>query len=352
MPMRRSEASGALPGRGPERRGGGERRQRVFLVTGGCGFIGARLVAALLRRGHAVRVLDNLSTGRLENLAAGAALLRRDVRDRAALAEAMAGVDGCFHLAAVSSVELSNRNWVESHDVNLAGTIAVLDASRRVAGSAPVRIVFASSASVYGDGAAPPFHEAMPPSPVSAYGADKLACEVYARIAQLLHDVPSVGVRLFNVFGPQGESTPLAAGVASIFCDRIAAGRPVTIFGDGRQTRDFVHIDDAVAGLLAAMDARGIGHALVNICTGRATSVMELAEAIAELCGTTLRVTHAAMQEGHVRASVGDPTLARELLGFAARVELRPGLAAMLRSRARHDPHAACIVAEGKPLRA
>jgi len=305
----------------------------MFLVTGGCGFIGSHLVAALLRCGHEVRVLDNLSSGSAEHLAAGARLIRGDIRDAAAVAEAMAGAAGCFHLAAIASLASSNADWRESHDVNVAGTIAVLDAARRAGKKAPIRVAFASSASVYGSAGEPPFQETASPRPVSTYGTDKRACELYAGVAAELHGVPSVGLRLFNVFGPHA-----AAGVVSIFCRRIAEGRTVTIFGDGEQTRDFVHVDDVVAGFLAAMEAPLARPALINICTGQATSVVALAETVAALCRRGLRVEHREAPVGHVQTSVGDPTLARNLLGFAPRTDLAAELAAMLGSGGSRQP--------------
>jgi UDP-glucose 4-epimerase len=249
----------------------------------------------------------------------------------------MGGVDGCFHLAAIASLERCRDDRIESHDINVAGTIAVLDAARR-AMPRPVRVVFASSASVYGDTPELPLRETIAPRPISAYGADKLAGEAYAGVAARLYGVPSVGLRLFNVFGPRRDPDGAAASVAAIFCRRIAEAQPVTIFGDGRQTRDFVHVEDAVGAFLSAMDAPAVEHALVNICTGRSTSVLELAEATAALCGVPLRVEHRAAEAGHVRASVGDPTRARSLLGFAARIELRSGLAAMLRAERHANP--------------
>ncbi len=324
----------------------GRQRPRAFLVTGGCGFIGSPLVAALLRRGDAVRVLDDLSTGTATSLPPGVELIRGDVRDGAVVADAMAGVDGCFHLAAIASVERSERDRVASRAVNLGGTVNVLDAARRVSVDAPLRVVYASSASVYGEGMDPPVREDAAARPVSGYGTDKLAAETRARIAGLRHGVPSVGLRFFNVFGPRRAGSS-AAGVASIFCERIFTGRHVTVFGDGRQTRDFVHVDDAVAALMAAMDTRALGQGVLNVCTGRATSVRELAQAIAELCGTTLRIEPAPVQEGHVRASVGDPSLARSLLGFSAGIELRAGLAAMLNDIARACQEPAALGVDG-----
>lgn len=308
---------------------------RRFLVTGGCGFIGAHLVAALLRRGDEVVAFDNLSTGSLASLPAGAIFMRGDIRDRPLLKSAMDGVDGCFHFAAIASVERCSVDWIESHDVNVGGTIAVLEAAR----SRTLRVVFASSAAVYGTGGEQPLEERAVCAPLSTYGADKYAGELYGGVAARLYGVPNIGVRLFNVYGSRAETASAAESVVSNFCRRIAAGCPVTIFGDGRQTRDFLHVDDAVAGLMMAMDADRIRHAVVNLCTGHALSVLDLAALISEICDRPARFDHAAARDGHVRASVGDPALARELLGFSAGISLRDGVRRILSEPAsRHQP--------------
>ncbi len=168
-----------------------------FVVTGGCGFIGSHLCEALLRRGDRVRVVDDLSTGSLANKPAAAELIQGDIRDREVVASAIAGSDGCFHLAAIASVEQANRQWVDTHRVNLTGTITIFDVARQagpLGGAVPV--VYASSAAVYGDQGAAAIGETACPLPLSAYGADKLACEHHARVASTVHGVPTTGLRL------------------------------------------------------------------------------------------------------------------------------------------------------------
>ncbi|HJS86486.1 MAG TPA: NAD-dependent epimerase/dehydratase family protein [Acetobacteraceae bacterium] len=297
---------------------------RTYLVTGGCGFIGSHLADALLEQGHAVRILDDLSTGKLVNKPEAAELILGDVADAHCVKKAMQGTAGCFHLAAIASVERGNQDWLGTHRVNLTGTINVFEAARW-AGCVPV--VYASSAAVYGDNPALPLSEAAPPRPLSAYGADKLGCELHARVAGLVHGVPSTGLRFFNVYGPRQDPTSPYSGVISIFCDRLRAGQGVTVFGDGEQTRDFVYVGDVVRALVASLRDASVAARVFNVCTGRATSVGELARAIARTLDMTPDIRFGSERSGDIRASLGDPAAARAALGFAATTGLAEGLA-------------------------
>ena len=300
----------------------------LYLVTGGCGFIGSHLSAALLARGDRVRVLDDLSTGALANLAPGAELLRGDVADAALVRQAMAGVAGCFHLAAIASVERGVKDWLGPDKANLTGAIAVFDAARRAGtDGAAVPVVYASSAAVYGDAADLPITEDTPTRPLSAYGADKLGCELHARVGGATHGLPTLGLRFFNVFGPRQDPRSPYSGVISIFCDRLSRGEAVTVFGDGGQTRDFVHVSDVVAALLAGLRAASMAAPVVNVCTGRAISVAQLAQAVADACGVTAVIREAPPRLGEIRHSLGSPERARAMLGFMPGMPLRDGLA-------------------------
>ena len=299
----------------------------TYLVTGGCGFIGSHLCKALLSRGDAVRVLDDLSTGSFANLPSTVEFLFGDVTDSELVHHALVGVDGCFHLAAVTSVELSNREWIRTHRINLTGTITVFDAAI-AAGLIPV--VYASSAAVYGDCASLPLRESSEKRPLSAYGADKLGCELHAQVAGKVHRLHSVGLRLFNVYGPGQDPKSPYSGVISIFCERLGRGEPIEVFGDGYQTRDFIFVADVVTALLKAMGTRLSGGPVFNICTGRATSVIELAQTISSLCDQVLAIRFRAAREGEIRHSCGDATAAKQALGLSNSMELRAGLAATL----------------------
>jgi UDP-glucose 4-epimerase len=298
-----------------------------YLVTGGCGFIGSHLVERLLAAGHEVTVLDDLSSGKAENLAAGAALMVGDVADPGTVASAMAGQDGAFHLAAIASVERSREDWVRTHQVNLGGTVNVLDAARRAReGGGPVPVVYASSAAVYGDNPAVPLAEDAQPQPLSAYGADKFGCELHARIADRIHGLKSVGFRFFNVYGPRQDPASPYSGVISIFADRIGRGEPITIYGDGEQVRDFVYVGDLVQYLLAAMARPMLGALVFNVCSGQATSVNHLAGLLGELTQRTPAIGYAPAREGDIRRSLGDPRRLMAEFGFACDTSLREGL--------------------------
>jgi UDP-glucose 4-epimerase len=299
-----------------------------YLVTGGCGFIGSHLCEALLARGDAVRILDDLSTGRLANKPPEAELVEADVADAARVARAMADVDGCFHLAAVASVERGNEDWLGTHRTNLTGAITIFDAARR----GPVPVVYASSAAVYGDNPATPLAETAKTRPLSAYGADKLGCELHARVAGHVHGIPTVGLRFFNVFGPRQDPKSPYSGVISIFCDRLRAGQEVAIFGDGQQTRDFVYVGDVVKALLAAMRLRPTDSPIFNVCTGRATAIRDLAEVIGGLCGHSPQIAFRPPRSGEIRVSLGDPGHATRVLGVAAETALQDGLERTLAS--------------------
>jgi UDP-glucose 4-epimerase len=299
-----------------------------YLVTGGAGFIGSHLCDALIARGDTVRVLDDLSTGHRSNLPAAATLIEGDVADPAIVAKAMDGVDGCFHLAAIASVEKGVTDWLGTHNANITGTITVFDAIRRQGSRIPV--VYASSAAVYGDAVTVPIAETEPCKPLSAYGADKYGCELHARVASHVHGIPTVGLRFFNVYGPRQDPKSPYSGVISIFCERVTAGSAVTIFGDGQQTRDFVYVGDVVAALLAGMGLRPSDSPVFNVCTGIPTSVEALARLIADLAGKNLNAQTQPPRAGEIRHSLGVPTLADTVLGLSGRVPLRMGLGKVL----------------------
>jgi len=300
----------------------------LFLITGGAGFIGSHLTDALLAHGHDIRVLDDLSTGHRHNLDPRAELIVADVADADATNAAMAGAAGCFHLAAIASVQRGNEDWLGTHRANQTGSIAVLDAARR---HGRIPVVYASSAAVYGDLGGAVATEASPTVPRTAYGADKLGSELHAAVAWGVHGVPTIGLRFFNVYGPRQDPASPYSGVISIFAHRIAAGLPITLHGDGQQTRDFVHVSDVVAHLLAALRHARVaqGAAVFNVCTGRETSVAALAALLGEVAGVAPVVQHGAARAGDIRRSVGDLTRAAAALGLRAEVTIEAGLATL-----------------------
>lgn len=301
----------------------------LYLVTGGCGLIGSHLCDALIAGGARVRILDDLSTGSPDNVPPQAVILQGSVADPAMVDAAMKDVEGCFHLAAISSVAHTTRDWLGAHRTNLSGTIAVFDAARRM-GCRPIPVVYASSAAVYGDCRSLPITEAVEARPRSPYGADKLGCELHARVASEVYRVPTVGLRFFNVYGPRQHPSSPYSGVISTFCERLSRGAAIEIFGDGRQTRDFVFVGDVVTALLAAMHAETARPAIFNVCSGSRTSVLDLAQLIGELCGCQPEICFRPARPGDITHSWGDGSLARRALALPEPVTLRSGLAATL----------------------
>ena len=302
------------------------------LVTGGAGFIGSHLVERLLAEGHTVRVLDDFSTGRRENLAfakPGAALevVEGDVRDPCAVREAVATVDGVFHEAALVSVPRSVEEPELSCAINAHGTARVFDAARR---AGVRRVVFASSAAVYGDTAEVPVSERAAVRPLSPYGLDKLYTEQLAALHHALYGQEALPLRYFNVFGPRQDPSSPYSGVISIFVTRLLAGQPITIHGDGEQTRDFVYVADVVEANMRAMFGSYGGPSPLNVGGDGRMSLKTLAALLGEIVGTTPVITHGAACAGDIRHSAADITAIRAALGYVPRWTTHAGLAALV----------------------
>jgi UDP-glucose 4-epimerase len=301
-----------------------------ILVTGGAGFIGSHLVARLVAEGADVRVLDDLSSGRADNLPFGTELIVADVANPEAARRAGHGVDAVFHLAAIPSVARSGEDGLRAHQVNAMGTVAVLDAAARIASTdTPIPIVYASSAAVYGENPNQPLTETAQLQPISAYGADKLAGELHARIATKVHSIPTVGLRLFNIYGPGQNPHSRYAGVISKIIERVRARDEIVIYGDGCQTRDFVHVEDAVSALLIALRYSKKSpprSRTFNVCTGCGISINQLARDIGAVLDRRVMIRHDAARPGDIRHSIGDPGLAARELEFRAQTVLADGL--------------------------
>lgn len=302
---------------------------RRALVTGGAGFIGRALAARLLREGAEVTVLDDLSSGDASRLDRGACLMEGSVTDPGRVAEAMAGADAVFHLAAIASVARCNEDLAASHRVNLGGFVNVLEAA--AAREQRPALVYASSAAVYGDNPETPLREDARLRPLSPYGADKLGCELHASAAATVLGLRSTGLRFFNVYGPGQDPGSPYSGVISLFHRAARLGEGVTIFGDGGQTRDFVFVDDVVEALLsAAAREKGEAAEILNVCTGRETTVLDLAARLARLTGKTMPVAHAPARAGDIRRSSGDPARLEAILGRRPGTDLSAGLAQLV----------------------
>jgi len=274
-----------------------------ILVTGGAGFIGSNLVDALLAHGYAVRVLDNFSTGKRSNLREASALevIEGDVADSAAVQRAVRGCRAVVHLAAVASVQASVDDPVGTHQSNLIGTLNLCEAMRA---EGVRRVVFASSAAVYGNnGEGEAIDENTPKAPLTPYAADKLASEHYLDFYRRQHGLEPVVFRFFNVFGPRQDPSSPYSGVISIFTERAQKGLPIAVFGDGEQTRDFIYVGDLVMVLMQALEVERPEEGAVNVGLNRATSLNQLLDAIAEVLGGLPEVTRQAARSGDIRHS-------------------------------------------------
>lgn len=299
--------------------------KRTVLVTGGAGFIGSHLVEALLARGDHVRVLDNLSTGRRENLAACAdevEFIEADLLDGPQLQRACRGVECVFHQAALASVPLSMERPLDTHAACATGTLALLDAARK---GGVRRVVYAGSSSAYGDQPTSSKRESDLPAPISPYGAAKLSGELYCRAFAHM-GLETVTLRYFNVFGPRQDPTSPYSAVIPLFITAMLSGRQPVIYGDGRQSRDFTYVADVVQGNLLAADAPHVSGQVINIAAGRAVSLLELLGMLNKLLGTNVSPVHAPPRPGDIRESLADISLARRLLGYEPKVSCEEGL--------------------------
>ncbi len=296
------------------------------LVTGGGGFIGSNLVRALVERGDEVRVLDNFSTGNRANLAELAAdveLVEGELRSYERVHAATRGTEIVFHQGALPSVPRSVHDPLTTSAVNVEGTLNVLLAARD---EGVRRVVFASSSSVYGSAGELPRVETANPDPISPYGVSKLAAERFCVSFSRVYPLETVALRYFNVFGPNQDPTSQYAAVVPRFITAIADGRSVPIYGDGEQRRDFTYVANIVEANLLAAEAHGVSGAVLNVATGRSTTVNELAEAIGSLFGRSVDREERPERTGDIRDSWADVTRARELLGWEPRIGLEEGL--------------------------
>jgi UDP-glucose 4-epimerase len=297
------------------------------LVTGGAGFIGSNVARALLARGDDVRVLDNFSTGNRANLAGlgrDVELVEGELRSYERVHNAVRGVELVFHLGALGSVPRSVQDPLTSGAVNVEGTLNVMLAARD---EGVRRVVFASSSSIYGNQAELPLREDMAPDPISPYGVAKLAAERYCvSFTRVYHSFETVVLRYFNVFGPRQDPRSQYAAVVPLFITAIAAGRPVTIFDDGEQSRDFTYIDNVVAANLLAADAEGASGRIFNVSAGTPTTVNELAGTIGRILGKEVERRYEPPRPGDLRNSWADVSEAGRSLGYEPTVSFEDGL--------------------------
>jgi len=306
-----------------------------ILVTGGAGFIGSNLVPHLIEKGHSVTVLDNLSSGKLENLSTvrnnpNFHFIRGDIQDKAALHEALCMVDAVVHLAALIDISASVIDPLRTHEVNGTGTLNILQAATKE--NTVSRFVFASSTAVYGNAEVLPIKEDTTPAPISPYAASKVTGEAYCNAFAKCYGLSTVVLRFFNVYGPRNEKSPYS-GVISKFLRQALKGEVLTINGDGKQTRDFIHVNDITNAIVLALEAKGVDGEIFNVCTGSPTSISKLVETLHGVTKQDLRVNHVPPRAGEIKFSYGDPSKAAEKLKFTAKVRLQKGLNLLLKSK-------------------
>jgi UDP-glucose 4-epimerase len=303
-----------------------------ILVTGGAGFIGSHLTARLVDGGHDVFVLDNLSTGTMKNLShiqsrQNLKVLRADIRRiPRSLLRRLRRIDGVCHLAAMTSVQESVKNPVPTTEVNLVGTLRVLEAARKLRAE---RIVYGSSAAVYGTPRSFPITEDADVAPISPYGSSKAASELYCKAFEENHGIEAISLRYFNVYGPRQASSQYG-GVISIFARKLLRRLPLTIFDDGSQSRDFVFVLDAIDGTIAALEKESLQSRVFNIASGKETTILELARMMQEIVGASSDLIFKPPCKGDVRRSVADVARAQDEMGFRPATDLRDGLSATI----------------------
>lgn len=296
-----------------------------FLVTGGAGFIGSHLATELVRRGHRVRVVDSLITGKRRNLAhiPQVEFLEGDLAQAGVAARAVDGMDYVLHQAAIPSVPRSVADPITSNQANIDASLNLLVAARD---ARVKRLVYAGSSSAYGDTPTLPKREDMPADPLSPYALQKLVAEQYCQLFTRLYAFETVTIRYFNVFGPRQDPGSPYSGVISLFTTALLEGRQPIIYGDGEQTRDFTYIANVVDGVLRACEAPKAAGEVINVATGGRISLNELLRTMNRIVGTDIKATYGPARAGDVRDSQADINKARKLLGYEPTVDLESGL--------------------------
>lgn len=299
---------------------------RKYLVTGGAGFIGSHIATRLIRDGHSVRVLDNLSTGSRKNLEAIAGqveFLEGDLTDMARVAQAVEGVDVIFHQAALASVPRSVERPLDTHAACVTGTLNLLDAARK---ARVRRVVYAGSSSAYGNQPVMPKHEGQVPEVLSPYAAAKMAGELYCQAFATTYGLETVRIRYFNVFGPRQDPNSPYSAVIPLFISALLAGKRPKIFGDGEQSRDFTYIDNVVEGNLWASEAAGVSGKVYNVACGGSINLLDLLKELSQLLGKPFDPEFAPPRTGDVKHSWADISAAERDLGYKVLVDLKEGL--------------------------
>jgi len=296
------------------------------LVTGGAGFIGSNLCKELLARGHRVKVIDNLSTGKIKNISPfidKIEFIKGDLKLKEDAKKACEGIDYIFHEAAIPSVRRSVEDPVVTNDANISGTLNLLIAAKE---AKVKRVVYAGSSSIYGDSPVLPKKEDMKPDPLSPYAVSKLTGEYYCKVFSSLYGIDTVTLRYFNVFGPNQDPSSLYSGVISIFITKLLEGKNPTIFGDGRQSRDFTFVKNVVEGNILAATVPLAANKIINIACGNRIDLNQLVNSLNEILNSKIKPIYTDSRPGDVKHSQADISLAREILGYSPRFSFKDGL--------------------------
>jgi len=300
----------------------------VYVVTGGGGFIGSHIIENLVRQRNTVKVIDNFSTGKRENIDAfknDVEIIDADLAETKNLAQFLKGADYVIHQAAIPSVPKSILDPLKSHNANVNGTLSLLLACRD---AGVKRFVYASSSSLYGDSPTLPKHESMMPNPLSPYGAQKLFAEMYCQVFTKAYGLETVSLGYFNVFGPRQDSTSQYSGVLALFIPAVLQGRRPTIYGDGLQSRDFTYVQNVVEANLLACKVPGVAGQVFNVACGDRITVNSMLHQINKIVGVDISPIYAEPRSGDIKHSQADITRAREHLGYEPKVSFEEGLRA------------------------
>jgi nucleoside-diphosphate-sugar epimerase len=298
------------------------------LVTGGAGFIGSHLAEALLREGHRLRVLDDFSTGKRENLIfdkkyPSLEIIEGDIRTLDICTKAMKNIKYVFHQAALPSVQRSVEDPLDSNAVNVGGTLNILSAAKE---QRVKRVIYASSSSIYGDTPTLPKKEEMPPNPLSPYALQKYVGEQYCRLFFQLYGLETISLRYFNVFGPKQDPESIYSAVIPKFIDALVRGRNPVVFGDGEQSRDFTYIDDVIQANLLAMSIDRLHGEVINVACGKKTSLNELLVILKDILGSTVSPLYEEPRKGDVKHSLADIGNAKSILQYYPKIDIKIGL--------------------------
>jgi UDP-glucose 4-epimerase len=297
-----------------------------YLIAGGAGFIGSHLADHLISEGNEVTILDDLSSGKTENINNKCNFIQGCITDQELVKTIFKDIDFCYHLAAIPSVQKSIDNWTECHKINLGGSINIFNEAAKH----NVPVIYASSAAIYGNSKDTPIAEDSQINPESPYGLDKYCCELQAKLFGEIHGLKNMGLRFFNVYGPRQDPKSPYSGVISIFSNKINNNETIEVFGDGEQERDFIFVEDVISALIAAAKKVSTKSEVYNVCTGNSVTINELIQCFFTVLDKKVDIKYSSPREGDIYKSLGSPIKAKNELGFGNKIDLKTGLQQLL----------------------